>query len=191
MIKPNESALLLIDIQKGLDDWAYYGGNRNNTDAEVNASRILNWYRVRKLPVFHVQHSSTNPNSPLHPSKPGFEIKDEVRPNAKEPVITKHVNSAFIGTDLEYQLRQKNIKTVVIVGLTTNHCISSTVRMAANFGFRTFLISDATAAFDGKGPNGKRYHAETMHQTSLASLHDEFAQVLTTNEIIGDASVWG
>jgi len=68
----NKTALLLVDIQKGLDDWAYYGGNRNNTHAEENASKILNRFRKLGWPIFHVQHSSTIPNSPLHPSKPGF-----------------------------------------------------------------------------------------------------------------------
>jgi nicotinamidase-related amidase len=179
-----KTALLLVDIQKGLDDWAYYGGNRNNTDAEENASKILNRFRKLGWPIFHVQHSSTNTNSPLHPSKPGFQLKDEVKPMPDEPVIVKKVNSAFIGTNLEQRLKDSKIDTLVIVGLTTNHCISTTTRMASNLGFRTYLISDATATFDRKGLNGAIFEAELIHQTCLANLNEEFARLPTTKELL-------
>ncbi len=177
-------ALLLIDIQKGLDDWEFYGGNRNNLDAEKNASKILNAFRKLNWPIFHVRHSSTNPESPLHASKPGFMIKEEVVPIEDEPIITKHVNSAFIGTDLEQRLRDQGIKQVIIVGLTTNHCVSTSTRMAANLGFETYLITDATATFDRKGINGKTFEAELIHQTCLANLNDEFAQILNSEQLL-------
>jgi len=176
--------LLLVDIQKGLDDWAYYGGNRNNMDAEENASKILNRFRRLGWPIFHVQHSSTNTSSPLHPSKPGFQLKDAVKPMSNEPIIVKKVNSAFIGTDLEQRLKDSKIDTLVIVGLTINHCISTSVRMAANLGFETILISDASAAFDMVGVDGTKYDAELMHQTALAGLKDEFAQIVTTKKLL-------
>jgi len=180
----NNTALLLVDIQKGLDDWEYYGGKRNNTNAEENAAKILTEWRKLKLPLFHVRHSSQNNASPLHRSKEGFAIKEEVKPLPSEVVITKKVNSAFIGTGLEQLLRSKNISTLVIVGLTTNHCISTTVRMASNLDFKTFLISDATATFDSNGLNGEKFDAELMHQTALASLNDEFATIMDTNTLI-------
>lgn len=180
----NETALLLIDIQKGLDDWAYYGGERNNLDAEANASKILARFRELKLPVFHIQHSSQNESSPLHVSKPGFQLKDNVKPLPSEPHFVKTVNSAFIGTPLESALKKEEIKALTIVGLTTNHCISTSVRMAANLGFEVILISDATACFNGCGADGKAYDAELMHQVSLASLKDEFAQILTTKHFL-------
>ena len=177
-------ALLLIDIQQGLDDEAYYGGNRNNPDAEVNAQSILEEWRGRRLPVFHIQHSSQNPASPLHASRPGFAIKNEVKPAPGELVLVKNVNSAFIGTDLKERLDQADVKTVVIVGLTTNHCVSTTARMAGNYGYRVILVSDATATFDRVGINGEKYDAETMHLTSLASLNDEFATVVNTEDLL-------
>lgn len=180
----NTLALLLVDIQKGLDDWKYYGGNRNNPDAEKNAAKLLKRFRKLNFPLFHIKHGSTNPHSPLHPSKPGFQIKDEVNPLIEEPVLIKNVNSGFIGTDLESQLRERGIEQLVIVGLTTNHCISSTVRMGANLGFDIFVISDATATFDRKGINGDLYTSQLLHETSLASLNEEFATVLDTNTLL-------
>lgn len=183
-LSKHKPALLLIDIQYGLDDWEFYGGNRNNVKAEENAAKFLNKWREMNLPIYHIRHSSQNPLSPLHPSKPGFAIKEEVLPIAGEPVISKNVNSAFIGTDLERQLKDTGISTVVIVGLTTNHCISTSVRMSANLGFKTYLISDATATFDRIGLNGEHFDSELIHQTTLASLNQEFATVLNTNEVL-------
>ncbi len=183
-LKNPKPALLLIDIQQGLDDKAYYGGNRNNPDAEANAQRILERWRVLGLSVFHVQHSSQNSESPLHASKPGFAIQEVVQPLPGEPVLVKTVNSAFIGTDLKEQLDQAGIKTLVMVGLTTNHCVSTTVRMAGNYGYRVILISDATATFDWVGINGEKYDAEIMHLTSLASLNHEFAEVVDTETLV-------
>ena len=99
-------------------------------------------------------------------------------------VITKNVNSAFIGTNLKDILDDEQCKTLVITGLTTDHCVSTTTRMAGNYGFNTYLISDATATFDKVGINGEKYDAEQIHQISLASLKDEFATVLSSEEII-------
>jgi nicotinamidase-related amidase len=183
-LKDRKPALLLIDIQQGLKEEAYYGGNRNNPEAEANARRILDRWRELSLPIFHVQHSSQNTKSPLHASKPGFTIQEIVQPRPGEPVVVKNVNSAFIDTDLKEQLDRAGIKTLVIVGLTTNHCVSTTARMAANYGYETILIADATATFDRMGINGEQYDAETIHQISLASLNDEFATVVDTETLV-------
>ncbi len=183
-LKEQNAALILIDIQKGFDEEEYWGGNRNNKDAEEKSAIILKKWRELNLPIFHIVHSSQNPISRLHESHPGFEIKDEVKPIEGETVIKKNVNSAFIGTDLKERLESQGINKLVIIGLTTNHCVSTTTRMAGNFGFDTILISDATATFDRIGINGERFDAEIIHQTTLANLNDEFAQVIDTEKLI-------
>jgi nicotinamidase-related amidase len=180
----NNPALLLIDIQKGLDDLEYYGGERNNPEAERNAGLILEFWRKNKWPLFHVQHCSVTPGSPLTVGLPGNELKDEVKPLSGEPVIRKNVNSAFIGTDLKERLDAQGIQTVVIVGLTTQHCISSTTRMAGNFGYDTVVVSDATAAFRSSGLKGEVIPAQLVHDVSLATLNREFAEVLSTSDIL-------
>lgn len=177
-------ALILIDIQKGFEDIAYWGGHRNNPEAEENAGKLLNLWREKSLPVFHVKHCSTNPQSRLAEGNEGNEFKEVVMPHAGEPIIKKNVNSAFIGTDLQQQLDEAKIKQVVIVGLTTDHCVSTTTRMAGNYGYETFIVSDATATFDKVGPEGQQYSAEIIHETAIASLHNEFAQVVKTHELI-------
>ena len=96
----------------------------------------------------------------------------------------KSVNSAFIGTTLESYLRQQQAERLVMAGLTTDHCVSTSVRMAANLGFAVTLVADATATFERVGPDGVHHSAETMHAINLASLHDEFCVVRNTAELL-------
>jgi nicotinamidase-related amidase len=176
------AALLLIDVQKGFDE--PYWGVRNNPQAEENIARVLAAWRAAGRPIFHIKHNSRLPRSPLHPNNPGNAFKDFAVPRAGEPAIGKDVNSAFIGTDLEAQLRTAAVDEVVIVGLTTPHCVSTTARMASNLGFATKVVSDATAAHAGQGHDGKPVDAETMHYHALAALNGEFAEVVTTAELL-------
>lgn len=180
----SKTALILIDIQQGLDELGFYGGQRNNPTAEINCGKLLDFFREKAWPIFHIKHNSTNPDSPLFPSKAGNQIKSIVAPVDGEPVIEKNVNSALIGTDLKDRLEVQAIRSLILVGLTSEHCVSSTARMASNLGFEVTVVSDATAAFDKEGVDGKRYNAEIIHQTTMATLNSEFATIATTEEIL-------
>jgi len=177
-----KSALLLIDVQKGFDDPAW--GQRNNPEAESNISALLAEWRKQSASIIHVKHCSISPQSPLHPDQPGNAFKDEVLPVAGEPEFSKTVNSAFIGTGLEAYLHEKGLDSLVIVGLTTDHCISTSTRMAGNLGFDVTLVSDATATFERQDTNGEYISAEEMHRVNLASLNGEFCTVKTTQQVI-------
>ncbi len=96
----------------------------------------------------------------------------------------KH-DSAFIGTDLR-EVLTTNGGGVICVGITTDHCVSTTVRMAANYGFATTIVSDATATFERIGPNGRHWSADEMHASALASLSEEFATVLSTDQVLAE-----
>jgi len=181
-IKKNP-ALLLVDIQKAFLEKDYPGLIRNNEHAEFICGKILKKWRTLDLPIIHVRHSSTNPESKLHKSRPGFEFNDYVTPLEAEMVLTKEVNSAFIGTNLENILIKSHINTLVIVGMTTNHCISTTVRMSGNLGFDTYLISDSTACYNTKGLNGEIIACNTIYNSALASLQEEFATVIDSKEL--------
>lgn len=181
-IKKNP-ALLLVDIQKAFLEKDYPGLIRNNEHAEFICGKILKKWRTLDLPIIHVRHSSSNPESKLHKSRPGFEFNDYVTPLETEMVLTKEVNSAFIGTNLENILIKSHIDTLVIVGMTTNHCISTTVRMSGNLGFDTYLISDSTACYNTKGLNGEIIACNTIYNSALASLQEEFATVIDSKEL--------
>jgi nicotinamidase-related amidase len=182
-----DTALLLIDVQQGFGD--PYWGARNNPDAERHIAALLSAWRQKGRAVIHVQHMSQGPNSPLRPHQPGNAFMPEAAPQFGEPVFQKTVNSAFIGTALEAHLRDHRIDTIVVVGLTTDHCVSTTTRMAANLGFTAIVVSDATATFERTGPDGDHHSAEQMHRLALASLHGEFATVRRTSEVLAELGV--
>ena len=146
--------------------------------------KILAAWREARMPIIHVQHCSAEPNSPFRTDKPGNAIKEIAAPLSGEPLVRKSVNSAFIGTDLEAMLKSDDTNTVVLVGLTTDHCVSTTARMAGNFGFHTYVVSDATATFERTGPDGRDYSAEDIHNVNLASLQNEFATVVDTEALL-------
>jgi nicotinamidase-related amidase len=181
-VLPADATLVLIDVQQAFNDPSW--GKRNNPQAEANIGALLAGWRQSRRPVIHIQHKSPRPASLFHPDNAGFPFKPEALPREGEPVIHKDVNSAFIGTDLEQRLRAAGSPTLVIAGITTDHCVSTTTRMAGNFGFTAFLVGDAAATFDRHGPDGNYYSADQMHDSALASLHNEFATVVRTADVL-------
>ncbi|WP_227355915.1 cysteine hydrolase family protein [Haladaptatus salinisoli] len=178
---PSNTALLTIDVQQGFENSIW--GDRNNPNAETRIQQLLEIWRELEQPIIHVQHMSQEAESPLRPNQPGNAFKPETAPQTDEPVFQKDVNSAFIGTNLETYLREREIESLVITGLTTNHCVSTTTRVAENLGFDSIVVSDATAAFDQQGADGQEYSAEIIHEVALANLRDEFAVIATTHDI--------
>lgn len=174
--------LVLIDIQKGFD--APYWGQRNNPAMEANVARLLAAWRCSGFKIVHVRHDSTEGDSPLRPGQAGNDFKVEVTPLPGEHLETKQVNSAFIGTGLEQYLRQNKLSTLVLCGLTSDHCVSTTTRMAANLGFTAVLPADALATFDRTGFDGRHWSADDIHGSSLASLRGEFATIVQSADII-------
>jgi nicotinamidase-related amidase len=179
---PQSTVLIVIDVQQAFIDPRW--GERNNPQAESNIARLLAAWRASGRPVRHVVHDSTEPNSLLRPGLPGNAIQAAALPVANEPIYRKHVNSAFIGTTLERDLHEDGIDTLVIVGLTTNHCVSTSARMAGNLGFKTYVVSDATAAFARPALDGTLRIAEAVHSAALSDLQGEFATVVDTAEIL-------
>ena len=181
------AALLVIDVQQGFSDPNW--GPRNNPEAETNIGRLLAAWRETGRPVIHVQHDSLSANGSFVPGTLGNAPKAEAVPLEGEPVHHKTVNSGFIGTRLEQNLRDAGINTIAIVGLTTQHCVSTTTRMAGNLGFQAYVVADATATFDQVGIDGRKRAASDVHFAALSDLNGEFATVIDTKTLL--ASVLG
>lgn len=181
-------ALLLIDIQRGFDHPIW--GPRNNPDAERQIAYLLTKWRAAGANIIHVRHDSMSPDSPLRPGQSGNDPKLEAMPVIGELQIKKSVNSAFIGTQLEQELHARQVDELIIVGLTTNHCVSTTARMAGNMGFNTFVVEDATATFDGVGIDGKMRTAADVHAAALSDLAGEFASIIDTAAAVARLEAW-
>lgn len=180
-----EAALLVVDVQQGFDDPIW--GRRNNPALEARVAELLAAWRATRRLVLHARHMSTLSGSPLRPGQAGNDFKAEAEPRRGEPVIEKRVNSCFIGTMLDQDLVRSGVGGLVLAGLTTNHCVSTTARMAANLGYAVWVVSDATATFDRTGPDEVRYPAELVHAMALCDLHGEFAAVMDTHSLIAEA----
>jgi len=172
------NALIVVDVQQGFTDPAW--GPRNNPGAEDNIRALLAAWRASGQPVVLVRHDSQEAGSTLAPGEPGNTLQPGID-GVHDLLVTKSVNSAFHGTpDLDSWLRGQGIDTVTICGITTNHCCETTARLAGNLGYETFFVLDATHTFDRVGPDGVTVSADDLARATAASLHDEFATVLST-----------
>ncbi len=165
---PVYTALLLVDVQQGFDDPAW--GKRNNPGAEEKIAELVGAWREAHRPVVHIMHDSRSETSLLHPQSYGNALKPEIAPLPGEPLYHKSVNSSFIGTTLESDLRNDNTEALVIVGLTTKHCVSTTARMAGDLGFQTYVVSDATATFERAGLDDRMRPAAEVHASASSDL---------------------
>jgi len=176
------TALLLIDLQRGLEDPRF--GRLNNPGCAAVAARLLAAWRDAGWPVIHVQHLSREPDSLYRPGQPGCAILPALEPRAGEVLIQKQTNSAFIETGLGAHLDAQGIGALVVAGVRTNNSVEATVRMAGNLGYATYLAADATATVDQRDRDGRLWFAEEVQALSLANLHGEYATVTDSAAII-------
>lgn len=178
-------ALLVIDVQKAIDQpfWARFGP-RNNPQAEQNIARLLDAWRRAGMPVFHVRHDSKEPQSTYRPGQEGHPFKPEALPLPGEPVVGKQTGNAFVNTGLEATLREAGITRLAVAGVIINNSVESTVRMAGDLGFETYLAEDACFTFASHDWQGRLRPAAEVHAMSLANLHGEYCTVLKTEEVL-------
>jgi len=106
----------------------------------------------------------------------GHDFVDALRPVAGEIVIDKPGYSAFAQTTLQQVLTKRGIQTLILTGVTTEVCVSSTLRTAVDLGYRCITVSDACASGD-----------PALHKASLAMIGVEggiFGEVATAAEVI-------
>lgn len=178
------TALILIDIQND-----YFPGGRmelaGSTEAAAAAACLLAAFRQSGWPTYHIQHISARPNATFFlPNTSGAEIHQVVKPIANEPVITKHYPNSFRETDLLEQLKSARIDQLLFCGMMTSMCVDATVRAAFDHGFSCVVAHDACATRD-LAFNGVTVSAAQVHTSFLAALGAVYAQLKSTDEVLG------
>lgn len=177
------TVLMPIDVQRGFDDPSWPA--RWNKEMEANGRALLAHWRAAGAPIIHVRHDSVEEGSTLRPDHWGNAFREGFAPLAGEPVVAKSVNSAFIGTDLDLRLRRMGAEKVVAFGISTDMCVSTTIRTGANMGWRFLLVADACDCFDLPDGAGGIIPARAIQAAHVATLAAEFCEVATTAEAIG------
>ena len=179
---------MVVDAQRGFEDAAYWGP-RNNPACDANIAALVGTWSAEGRPLVYVRHDSDEPDSPLRADGPGNAFKEYLSPSP-DLLVTKTVNSAFLGSpDLDAWLRARDISTIVVCGITTNHCCETTARMGGNLGYDVLFALDATHTFDRVGPDGTTMTADELTRATATNLHDEFATVVSTADLVDAARV--
>ncbi|ETV95186.1 hypothetical protein H310_11448 [Aphanomyces invadans] len=168
----------------------YTDRERSTPELEANVGQLIAAFRQASLPIVHVHHHDKAPGSSFSPetSPTGVLPQTYVTPLPHEPVVIKHVTSGFIGTNLEKLLRSNQWDVLVVVGMSTVHCVSTSIRAASNLGFQVYVPHNACATFNSAAAPGSKvatsFDADTMQAVALAELHDEFATVVSTESVL-------
>ncbi|MBP2299396.1 cysteine hydrolase family protein [Azospirillum picis] len=180
---PPATLLLAVDMQRAFDGPSW--PRRWNREADRNGLRLLEGWRRSGRPILHVRHDSAEPDSSLRPGQDGNRFRDGFEPCGGEGVVSKSVNAAFIGTDLDLRLRRLGVERLVVFGISTDMCVSTTVRTGANMGWKITLAADACDCFELPDGRGGTIPAEQVQAVHVATLGFEFCEVATTAGILG------
>lgn len=176
------AVLLPIDMQRAFDipPWP----RRWNSAVDQNGLSLLERWREAGRPIIHVRHDSVAEGSSLAPGTEGNRFRPGFEPLDGEQLVTKSVNSAFIGTDLDLRLRRLGARHVVAFGISTDMCVSTTVRTGANMGWDMVLADDASDCFDLPDGKGGTISAQAIQAAHVATLGFEFCRVMSTSVLL-------
>jgi nicotinamidase-related amidase len=180
--KLRSACLILIDFQN-----EYLAGPiavQNANTAIASAARLLATARQNATPVIHVAQKG-GAGGLFDRAAARGQIVSDLSPLAEETVVEKGLPNAFAGTDLQALLTANGRKDLILVGLMTHMCVSSTARAALDLGYRVTI--DATGCASRGLPDGRggMIPAETIHEVALVELSDRFAIVSrNTDELL-------
>src|SRR5574341_1449273 len=153
VVDPKTTALIVVDMQ---NDFVKPSGALVVAQAKETIpaiQRLLALARRGRAAVFYTQdtHDPGDMEFPIwgqHVLRGswGWQIIDELVPQAGERVIQKLRYDGFFGTSLDHELRLKNIKTIIVCGTVANICVLHTAGSAALRGYKVVLPIDAISA---------------------------------------------
>ncbi|KAJ6474472.1 Isochorismatase-like protein [Mycena vitilis] len=171
---------------------SYLNRGRSTPNLQPNITSLLAEFRSRNLPVIHIHHVNTK------------KLQERTLVVDGERVLRKFDKSSAFGaflvsdgmTSLSDVFSAEGVETVIlqVVGISSPHCVSSTARSACDQGLSVIVVGDATATHaadvvevggsKGDSKDGTLWSAETVHVVAMAHLNDEFANVVTTAEVL-------
>ncbi|MGB8712185.1 MAG: isochorismatase family protein [Onishia taeanensis] len=181
--RDDAAALLLIDLQKAIDD-VELNGMHSNPALDDRVDELLSCWRGGNGHIVHVRHFSHTPGSLYRSGHAGAEFKASATPRVGERIVTKHVESPFIGTDLDIWLRRHGVSRLVVAGVSTGHAVSTAARHAHCLDFGVVVVSDACASFPIDDIDGQRWAAEDVQHFSLSLLGSHYARITSTQEVV-------
>lgn len=206
MIDLKRTALIVIDMQRDFCEKNGYADHMGLDveilrQPIANIQKLLDWARQHQLLVVHTREGHRTDLTDLYSLKKkrtaglkaeigaegpmgklmlrdeyGHDLIDDLKPIAGEPVIDKPGYSAFAYTDLELILKNHDIKHLIISGVTTEVCVSSTFRQATDLGFYCITVEDACASAN-----------VDLHHSALQMITVEngiFGQVMCTEQVL-------
>ena len=179
--QPDHACLVLIDYQ-----YEYLKGPLALPGADqaiANAAQLLARARNHGVPVLHIAHKG-RPGGLFDRAVERGRIVDALAPLADEAVIEKPLPNAFAGTDLQQRYAATGRGTMVIAGLMTHMCVSSTARAALDLGIRALIDAGACATRDLPDGRGGAIAAATIHEVALAELSDRFAIIARDSDAL-------
>jgi nicotinamidase-related amidase len=136
-------ALLIVDVQNGLVDAKPF---RYHEMIHI-IQQLIREARKHHIDIMYVQHTETESGG-LVANTQAWEIDASIAPQSEDFVFTKTANSAFRQTPLRSRLEERNIDTLIIVGMQTEYCIDATVKVAFEYGYRILIPEGGTTTFD-------------------------------------------
>lgn len=179
----NQTAVIVIDIQN-----EYFAGGKmpipDGMKALQNSKRLVEFAHKHGMLVFFVRHEGAA-DGPLFAKGSRFaEFHKDLQPGKNDRVITKATPSSFVGTDLKQQLDSLGIKQLIVTGLMTHMCVSSTARDAVPLGYSVIIPEDATATRDLATWDNKVVDHKVLQQSALTGVADVFAEIKTTDAVL-------
>jgi nicotinamidase-related amidase len=181
-INKAKTALVVIDLQKGVAQMDCKPHTAQ--EAIANASKLAETFRKNNMPIFLV-HVVMGPGTMLkttsdetftRPPNLAADWADfvpELTPKESDVVITKRQWGAFYGTDLELQLRRREIDTIVLCGIATDYGVESTARFAYEYGFQQIFAEDAMTS-----------RSQEQHNAAVNFVLKRIGRVRKTQEIL-------
>jgi nicotinamidase-related amidase len=160
----NKSALLIIDVQRGLFDAEPRPFEADAVVARINA--LAARARTAGAPVIFIQHERDA--SPLAFDSEGWALERNLLVLTGDMAVRKTTPDSFLRTDLAETLQRLEIRHLVICGYATEFCVDTTTRRAAALGFEVSLAADAHTTHDK--PHAKALQIRTHHNATLPGI---------------------